>query len=258
MRADNKTIYTFCNTFIFSNANDTVMFFYDGSDRIGTFGHDDNGQLFVGSDTVAMRVNLSDSLVVLNNTASDTFHVSFAGNDYLTLDNNSNLFYISNSSNPYIVRYVNDPVIDIDAANKRYVDDKVPSSIFTLTGTSTAAVQGSSVMMIKGTNSSFIIPESLVSGSNAHQVEISLLIKGTGSSTGLISSQTYILGACTGVDHVLTLGNANMRALVNNYISALDYNIVVVATSDYFQLYFNYANSPDTFMAEAYLKLYSL
>ena len=258
MHADNKTIYTFYNSFIFSDEKDTVIFRYDGDEKIGTFGHDDNGQLRVGPDSVLMGVNYSDTVLIISKSSSDVFHVEHGGDEYLKLDTNSDTFHVSSITNPYIVRGVNDPIIDVDAVNKRYVDKKVPYVSMTMVATSTKSTQGSTLMVIKGTSDSRIVPSEVVNGSSAHLVEIKLLIKDDCPAKRRVSLQTYTFGACTEVGNTLTIGNTNMRALINNYITAADYNITIATTSNYFEIYFNYASSIDLYTAEAYLHIYCL
>ncbi len=258
--APRQTVYTFIDSYSINNPSDLPVFYYNASDNFGRFGLGNEGSVTVNSDSVAMRVGQNSSIVAVQNSSNYVFYVHHAGTDYLVLDQVNSFFYVGTTDAPFIVRYVNDPTIDIDAANKRYVDGKLPGITYTLVGTSTTDTQpGSDVMVIKGTTSDYIIPEVITQSSRAHLFKVEFLVKGTGSSIGDTISQEYMFGARSASDGGLIVGDTNLRNVYGSILKPFNFNMSVQYTSDYIQLYYNYnTGNSDIYLAEATVTMFNL
>lgn len=259
MAASNETIYRFYDRYKLANDVNATVFSYDNSTRVGVFGQSGDGQVVIGSDSVTMQAN--DAMISLSgNSSTGFFHVARGGSEYLVLDATNGIFTVgSGSSTPYVVRYVGDPVIGLDAVNKRYVDNKAPGSTFQLVGTSAIDnTAGTVAMTIVGLASSALVPQLVAPSSMAHEFQVNFMVKGTGSSLGMVSNQKYSFGARNASDGALTLGATNLRTLQYTGINTAEYNLKMTVVGSSITFDFKYGASSDYFLAVGYLFMVSL
>lgn len=253
--AGNNTEYIFADEYKLLDASEAI--YLSVGQSVAILGNTQYGYINATSDFVSLIAQ--SSKVITTTSTSDVFRVQHLGSDFLHLNVSSDMFLISNSTTPFIVRYVNDPSIDIDAANKRYVDNKMPAASFTLVGSSTVSGAGSDRMVIIGTTSDALVPQLIVSSSFAILFSIAALIKGDGSSIGSIASQEYIFGARVASDGALSTNNqSNARSLYNSTgkLKLNKYNLSFVTAGSSLQVYFNYIGSSDIFLSKAFVDVF--